>query len=367
MTSMPSPDHFLPDGTLRLIRDAAPGSETRRDLSPAVLELIYREGWFKMLAPERWGGRALPLPQLVRLEEGLAYADGSVGWVVTLCSGAGWFAGFFPAGIRGKAEGISGIFTDERLCIAGSGSIGGEAQMVDGGYRVTGSWAYASGIRHATAFTANCRVMQNGYAVAGADGKPLIRPFLFLPGEVRVREDWNAMGLVATGSHGFSVEDALVPPERAFMIDPSMATDTDPLYQYPFLSLAEATLAANLSGMGQHFLDCCAGYFSRRAMPEALTMLDEARAGLDSLRGEFYRVLDRSWEARSPGMDEAVGRISHEMAAKVRQYVDKLYPYAGLGAAGYHTEINRVWRDLHTAGQHPLLLDGPIGPLAQGQ
>ena len=381
MSPLPSPAAFLPDGALALIRDTALAAEAGRDLAPPVLDLVYREGWFRLLVPRRWGGKALALPQLVRLEEGLAFADGSVGWTVTLCSGAGWFAGFFPgrsqeaaagAGKLAAARTLDGLLGDDRLCIAGSGSVGGEAQMVEGGYRVSGSWGYASGIRHATALTANCRVTCGGEAVAGPDGQPLIRPFLFLPGEVRVQKDWNAMGLVATGSHGFSVEGLQVPAERAFRIDPTAATDADPLYQYPFLPLAEVTLAANLSGMGQHFLDGCEGYFRRRSLPEAVDRLARARAELAAMREEFYRVLDRSWEvvgrgepagggfAAAAAPNEPVfvelGRLSHEMAAKVRDWADRLYPFAGLGAAGYHTEINRVWRDLHTAAQHPLLV-----------
>jgi len=358
MTLLPSPGSFLPDGALGLIRDAASAAERARDLAPAVLELIYREGWFRLLAPRRWGGRALPLPELVRLEEGLAYADGSVGWVVTLCSGAGWFAGFIPDGDPGHelTEGFEGLFANERLCIAGSGSVGGEAGVVDGGYRVSGSWAYASGIRHATAYTANCRVVREREAVNGADGQPLIRPFLFLPGEVRLRNDWNAMGLVATGSHGFFMEDAFVPAERMFAIDPAAAVDADPLYQYPFLPLAEATLAVNISGMGQHFLECCADYFGRRELPEAERLLADARVELDALRGELYRVVDRSWVERSPELYAAVGKVSHEMASKVRAWAGRLYPFAGLGAARLDTTINRVWRDLYTAGQHPLLV-----------
>jgi len=340
MTILPSPAHFLPDGVLQLIRGQAAVAEGRRDLSPAVMDLVYKEGWFRLLTPRRWGGRALPLPQLVRLEEGLAFADGSLGWVVTLCSGAGWFGGFLPDG-RGD------LFMNRQLCIAGSGSATGEAQMVDGGYRISGDWAYASGIRHATAYTANCRVTPTN------DESGDVRAFLFLPGEVQIRDDWNAMGLIASGSHGFSVKDRFLPADRAFAIDPLAATDSDPLYQYPFMQLAEATLAANISGMGQHFLDCCREYFGRRPMPEAEQLLAEAKAELDQLRGEFYRALDNSW-AGSAG--EELTRACHALAAKNREWSDRLYPFAGLGAARIDTEINRVWRDLHTAGQHPLLV-----------
>jgi alkylation response protein AidB-like acyl-CoA dehydrogenase len=371
MTLLPSPAAFLPDEALTLISTHAGFAEAQGRLAEEVVDLVYREGWFRLLAPKRLGGMALPLPQVVRLEEGLAYADGSLGWVVTLCSGAGWFGGFLPAGQFDQ------LFADPRLCIAGSGSTTGEARMVDGEYWVNGSWAYASGIPFATAYTANCVLWRDGSRVIGGDGNPVVRPFLFLPGEVKVRDDWQAMGLVATESHGFFVKDLILGAERSFIIDPAAATDTDPLYQYPFLPLAEATLAANLSGMAQHFLDCCEPYFDRRPMPEAVAMLAAARAELDGTRGEFYRALDLSWEAVVRGVSEPgnsatlsgerpalsgdavfteLGSLSHQLAAKVRKWVDALYPYAGLGAAGFHTEINRVWRDLHTAGQHPLLV-----------
>ncbi|HEY4109150.1 acyl-CoA dehydrogenase [Puia sp.] len=370
MTFLSSPDSFLPDGATGLIREHAAAAEQGRDLHPAVLELIYREGWFRLLVPQRWGGRALPLPQLVRLEEGLAFADGAVGWTVTLCSGAGWFAGFFPGGGPSDEDGFDQLFADERLCIAGSGSPSGEARVVEGGYHVSGRWSYASGVGHATAYTANCVVWKDGAPLPGPDGQPVVRPFLFLPGEVRVHDDWKAMGLVATGSHGFSVEGLVVPAERMFVIEAAAATDANVLYRYPFLTLAEVTLAANLSGMGLHFLDCCAEIFALRAKSgrvspgaaaEMERLLAAARSDMGAMRGEFYRALDRSWAALekgtdAPGLYGIAGSISHELVAKVREWVGRLYPYAGLGAARVDTAINRVWRDLNTAGQHPLLV-----------
>ncbi|HLZ88508.1 MAG TPA: hypothetical protein VKQ52_14740, partial [Puia sp.] len=90
-------------------------------------------------------------------------------------------------------------------------------------------------------------------------------------------------------------------------------------------------------------------------------LLAEARLELAEARGAFFRALDHSWEAvekgaASPALFGEVGRVSHALALAVREWVDRLYPYAGLGAARVDTEINRVWRDLHTAGQHPLLV-----------
>ena len=339
---MPPPSAFLPDGVAGRIRAVAAAAEKLGRLHPDMLELAHEWQWFRALVPKRYGGLALPLPAMVRLEEGLSWADGSMGWTVTLCSGAGWFAGFFPL------YSFPGLFGDPGLCLAGSGTASGRAEVVDGGYRVEGRWAYASGAAHATAFTANCVLYKDGVPQSeGSD--PIIRPFLFLPEEVTVDFDWNAVGLVATGSHGFSVRELFVPGERVFEIAPEAAVDDDPLYKYPFLPLAEATLAANSSGLAQHFLDCCAEWGVGGAELEA------GRLELAERRTVFYRELQQSWDVDGRGSPEGVGRASRELAAAALYWVDRLYPQAGLGAARVDSEINKVWRDLHTASQHPLL------------
>lgn len=365
----------LSPGTEALLRLHAASAEELRELHPEVLALIYEQQWFRLMVPERYGGMAMPLPQVVRLEEEISRADGSAGWTVTLCSGAGWFAGFFgdlPSAYGSfkspAASGLAGLFADPRLCIAGSGSATGEAHRISGGYRISGRWAYASGAPHATAFTANCVIWSEGRPLFEM-GRPMIRPFLFRRAEVRVLEDWKAVGLVATASHGFEVPWVELPAERGFRIDAGAAADAAPLYRYPFLQLAQATLAACCSGMGLHFLECCAERFAGRELPPAAAKevqgaLGQGQAELEMLRVAFYDALDASWAAlETAGVIEErllqrVSRTSRELAAGVRQWVDKLFPYAGLRAARVDSEINRVWRDLHTAGQHPLLVFG---------
>jgi indole-3-acetate monooxygenase len=93
---IPAPSAFLPEGVAGRIRKVAAAAEKLGRLHPDILTLAFEQQWFRSLVPKRYGGLALPLPAMVRLEEGLSWADGSLGWTVTLCSGAGWFAGFFP-------------------------------------------------------------------------------------------------------------------------------------------------------------------------------------------------------------------------------------------------------------------------------
>lgn len=345
--------------TIEILRRCAAAAEQAGRLLPEQLALIYEQKWFRMMVPRRYGGMALPLPEVVRIEEEIARTDGSAGWTVTLCAGAGWFAGFFPP------PGFPGFFSDEHMCVAGSGAPSGQAHEIAGGYRISGRWQYASGALHATGFTANCTIWSDGQPVLTDDGRPLVQPFLFFRDEVRVIEDWKAMGMVATGSHGFEVWELEVSSARKFVVDAAAAADDDPLYRYPFLPLAEATLAVNLSGMMLHFLDCCEWVFADRIgrggvgsprSEEMLDVLDEAREAVGVLREEFYAVLDDSWSTMEPQSFGRVSRASLSLVEGVRGWCDRLYPYAGLGAARVDTEINRVWRDLHTAGQHPLLV-----------
>jgi alkylation response protein AidB-like acyl-CoA dehydrogenase len=355
------PSQNLKPEWVDIIRSAAPDAEQAGKLQPGQLELIYEQGWFKFLVPKAYSGLQLPLPQMVRLEESLAWANGSLGWVVTLCSGAGWFGGFLDAGLAAE------IMADPQLCLAGSGASTGTATINGDGYIINGAWKYASGAHHATHITANCIIKNGEQTVLNDEGEPLILPFVFDKKDVRVFPAWKYVGMMATGSDAYEVKDLYVDKNRCFKIDPQYAVVNEPLYRYPFLQLAEATLAANLSGLAVHFLDLCGPAFDDRIKNPRLTepqkeyikqLLTDQTILLNEIRAEFYEAVDNSWNnfesADNNGL-QAVSAMSRKLAKVSRESVDKLYTYCGLSAANPDTEINQVWRDIHTAGQHSLL------------
>ncbi|MFC0516364.1 acyl-CoA dehydrogenase [Mucilaginibacter angelicae] len=355
------PSKNLKPEWVNIIRAAAPEAEQASKLQPAQLELIYEQGWFKFLVPQAYSGLQLALPQMVRLEESLAWANGSLGWVVTLCAGAGWFGGFLDAGLAAE------IMANPQLCLAGSGASTGTATITGDGYTINGTWKYASGAHHATHITANCIIKNGGETVLNNEGEPLILPFIFDKKDVRVFPAWKYVGMMATGSDAYEVKDLYVDKNRCFKIDPQYTVVNEPLYRYPFLQLAEATLAANLSGMAVHFLDLCGPAFEERMKNPRLTgtqkeyikqLLADKINLLNETRAEFYGAVDNSWNSfELDGADglQRVSSMSRKLAKVSRESVDKLYTYCGLSAANPDTEINQVWRDLHTAGQHSLL------------
>jgi len=359
---MSHPSTYLKPEWVKIIRAAVPAAEKAGMLQPAQLELVYEQGWFKFLVPQVYGGLQLSLPDMVRLEESLAWANGSLGWVVTLCAGAGWFGGFLSPDVAPQ------IFADPHLCLAGSGAATGTATITDRGYIINGRWKYASGVHHATHLTANCVIKQSGETVLNDDGTPQILPFIFDRKDVSLISAWKFMGMMGTGSDAYEVRDLFVEKNRCFKIDPDNAVIDGPLYQYPFIQLAEATLAANISGMAVHFTDLCATIFDERPENKHLTanrravikQLHEKLTGkLNSVRLEFYSSIDASWQGALMGKAtqlQQIGESSRKLARIARECVDELYPYCGLQAANPDTEINQVWRDLHTASQHSLLV-----------
>ena len=176
--------------------------------------------------------------------------------------------------------------------------------------------------------------------------------------------------MIGTGSDAFEINNLKVSADRSFRINPDFALVDQPLYRYPFLQLAEATLAANLSGIAIHFMNLAEVIFQEKLGLNKLsinqkTVLRNTFRRLETefgqLREAFYFALNKSWSTpnnEKSTLKEAlqeVSKTSRLLAKKARETVDQLYPFCGLQAASPDTEINRVWRDFHTAGQHSLL------------
>ena len=362
------PSAFIDQEDVKSIRNVAVEAELLGMLHPEQLLVVYKRKWFKLLVPQMYSGLQVTLPDLVRLQEAISWTDGSTGWVVTLCSGAGWFGGFISSEMAHK------VFSEPHVCLAGSGAAGGTADITGTGYIINGIWKYASGAHHATHITANCVIRKDGQPVLDEDGQPLVLPFIFDKKDVNVLPAWKYVGMVATGSDAFEIKNLEIVSDRQFKIDPSAVIVHDPLYYYPFLQLAEATLAVNLSGMAIHFMDLCEDIFDEKIKGIKLTdeqkllltnELSSAINNINLLRKDFYEAVDQSWDAiRNNNVvpDEQLNRVSitsRKLARSARENVDRLYPLCGLAAASTETEINRAWRDLHTASQHSLLTFAP--------
>jgi hypothetical protein len=322
--------------------DWAPKAEKQGSLTAEMLDLIDQEKWFKLFVPKELDGLELTLLDALLVEEKIARLDASMGWTVTLCAGAGWFVGFMNEKLSRE------IFFESKVCLAGSGFVGGKAKWIENCYEISGSWTYASGALHATHFTANCEIWKDGRLALDEAGKPIVKAFILKKEDVEILDGWNYMGMIATGSHAFKTENLLVPSNRAFEILPEKVNRPELIYRYSFLQFAEATLAVNILGITQHLQTLISATFWKRyefrkydqKHLDFFQKLEKScQSKLEAVRIKFYESVEVSWQELVDN-----GKISNKSLKSVSKY------------SKTHTELNRVWRDFNTVSQHALLI-----------
>ncbi|QHT67365.1 hypothetical protein GXP67_12330 [Rhodocytophaga rosea] len=208
---------------------------------------------------------------------------------------------------------------------------------------------------------------EQGQPLYNPDGTPLIQAFLLKKEEVILHTTWQAMGMKATGSHSFEARSIPVSQNRYFSISTEEATITNSLYQYPFLQLAQTTLVVTISGMAVRFLDLFTSLQEQKIKSNTgkadsiLEVINTTKAQLQTSRKGFYDTVWLSWKAlqgEGVSTDLALKAISDSSLSLVqlcRCSINLLFPYGGLEVVKAESEINRVWRNFHTASQHVLL------------
>jgi len=350
---------LFPEADIRWIRNRLLEIDRTCAPDPAVLDYCYERRLFKLFVPDALGGRMTPLPEALRWFEEASRVDGSFGWLVTIGSGGGYFAAYM------EPDAAKQVFADRHAVIAGSGMPTGTARRTDGGYRVSGRWKYCSGSTFATTFTANA-IVETGEPASG--DAPSIRAFIFRPQQVNIVRDWDAFGMKGTESHTIVVEDAFVPEGMTFNLEERKAYAEEPVYRYPFVSFAETSFAAVCIGLAGRFLDEAETRIRDRLQshPERLDFVSllarRSRDALNRRSDAFYDTVNRSWElhVRESGLpSEMQERVSSVCKAVTRQAVascETLFPYLGMAGLFERDPLNRVFRDLHTAAQHAMLV-----------
>ncbi|MGP4071780.1 acyl-CoA dehydrogenase family protein [Piscibacillus sp. B03] len=342
--------------TVELIRTRARDTEQKGELPQEVLEIIYDKQLFKLYVPDELNGRMTSFTEAIKVFEEAAWIDGSFGWLVQIGSGAGFFVTTM------EPDWAREVFSKREVYIAGSDRASGEAVPVDGGFLVTGKWKFCSGSKHATAFTANAHIK----------GANVTRAFTFLPEQVEVIEDWDAFGLKGTNSHTFKVDDVFVPNNRTFdVLKPHFHYD-DHVYHYPFLPFAAANIAATTIGIARHFFDEAKSQIKSKKelwnqyepgrFDNVMNKILEMEKPFIEAVEKFYSSIEHSWDQHVNGeLVSDLDLIDIEDACKtVAEHAvhgaQVIYRYLGMGAIMESSDINRIYRDLHTASQHKLLI-----------
>lgn len=214
------------DTVVPVIMENGPKNEELGHLSEETVNALHTVGAFRIGIPESLGGYELTPRQTIQVLEKVSYADPSTGWALMALQ---MITGTTGAYLPEKAQ--KELFGSGRYpLIAGQGTRSGQAIRVEGGYRVTGNWSFGSGMRHATHV--------HSAAYDAENDRPIVVTFPIE--QAKLEDNWDVMGLRATGSIDYSCEDLFVPD--AYIYEP---TTTAPLAGGALYTLG----LANMSGI----------------------------------------------------------------------------------------------------------------------
>jgi len=340
-------------------------SEQMRHLATPVYEAMRQIGLFKLWLPKALGGDEADIHTALEIIEQLASYDGSTAWNFAIGLQGGALLGFMPE------ERARVMMQDNPDATAGgSGQPGGVAVPVEGGYRISGRWPFASGCNHTRWLGGNCTIQDQGVTRLDADGNPELHMFFFSSDEYEIIDTWHTTGLRASGSHDIKVEDVFVPEDRkvkgALTKSPYQAGT---IFQTRVALLLGPPLAAVGIGIASEAIDAFAELAlsktpsrSSRTLAEndhIVMTLGRAEAKVRAARSYLHSSMcDRLWPEMVAGNGDSeaaavdVFYASAFAAQNAAEAVDMLQQAAGTSGIYEGNVIERCFRDVHMVTQH---------------
>ena len=225
-------------------------TDSLRRLADENVRALKDAGLCRLMVPARCGGHQTSVRTYIDVMAELGRGCGSTSWVASLINVCAWLASLFPE--RAQAD-IWGANRD--AWIAGSLAPNGETVAVDGGWRVSGRWPWASGSMHAQ--WAACGIHMNNER-----GEMTNLGLSLMPIEdLTVEDTWFMAGMKGTGSNTIVAKDVFVPEHRflpyplAFGGDYRTEHTDDVVYRAAFVPITVLILAPSQLGVAQSALE----------------------------------------------------------------------------------------------------------------
>ena len=321
-------------------------------LAQPVVDALHDERLFGMWVPQTVaGGSELDVLSSIRVIETVSHGDPSAGWVLmasALAIGTG--AAYL------ERDAVDELFGGDRLpVIAGQGTRPGTAIPAAGGFRLSGSWSFASGIKHATHI--------HTLGVIAATNEPRI--FVVPVGKATLIDNWDVLGLRATGSIDYRIDDVFVPEAYTHFAVTETPKQGGDLYRIGIIGFAAICHSAWACGIGRRLLDELGakvrggiGRSGTQASSETFhEQYAKAEAAYRAARALVYDAWGNVNDALERG--EPLTTRHHTMIRLAMAHItwtckdvaDVVYKSAGTVALRAGT-IQRLYRDMHAGTQH---------------
>jgi alkylation response protein AidB-like acyl-CoA dehydrogenase len=327
-------------------------------------------GYFDIVKPARFGGYEHDFDVLVDLNIELAKSCASTAWVAGLLAAHQWLIASFPEAAQRD------VWDDNPDAVAcGSYAPAAKAVKADGGWRLTGRWAFASGCDNAQ--WSLCAAL----LPSEADETKLVPAFLLVKAaDYTIDDTWNVVGLAGTGSKTLVLDDVFVPAHRVLSFAETTSGQTpgarvyadNPAFSIPMLCNIPSCLASTAVGAAAGALDDYLARTSKRVtrgavagnnnkmaeFPTIQLRVAEAAASVDAARHTLLRDLaDRAGSVRAGAPvsieDRIISRRGQAFSVGLAiRAVEALNASTGGLGLDLGNPVQRAWRDANAVGRH---------------
>ncbi|MBS0224520.1 MAG: acyl-CoA dehydrogenase [Proteobacteria bacterium] len=371
-TLIPTPADLAGDQTvisraeaLRPLVEAASNEvEDMRRLPPALLDKLHEARLFRLLLPRTCNGIETDPVTFFHVIEAIARGDASTAWCLSQAGGCAMAAAYLDLPV---AQAIFG--DDPRAVLAWGPGPRVKAVECEGGYKVTGVWAFASGGRHATWLGAHCPIYQaDGTPRRDESGRQVERTMLVRTEEVQWTDIWNVVGLRGTASDQFALTDHFVRADHSITRDfEKECRESGPLYRMSASTCYQVGFSGVALGIARGALDTFVDV-ARNKIPRGQkspirdnavvqTNLAQAEINIRAARAYLLQSMAAIWKDLSAGKTITTEQriiirgASTNAIHKAREAVDFAYNAAGATAIFRSHPLERRFRDIHTVTQ----------------
>ena len=346
-----------------LLQAAAPRIDAGYELPPDVLDAMHDAGLFRLLIPRTFGGFELKPADYVQCVEAIAMGDASTAWCMNQGSGCSMTAAYLAPAVSRE------VWGGKRDVLAWGQGPGAKAIRTDGGWRVTGTWSFASGSRHATWLGALSPCFHtDGTPERYPDGRPRERTMLFRREKATITDVWQVMGLRGTGSDNYTIENLFIDDAHSVTREsPAERRETGTLYRFQAMQLYASGFSCVALGIARATLDAFIALAKGKTQAwssEPLRgnhavqhIIGYSDAALKAARAGLLTVLDDLWaEVGETGALAVDGRVRVRQATTyaihtARDVVHHVFHEAGSTAIFDNQPFERRLRDINSVSQ----------------
>ncbi len=346
-----------------LVDAEAAAGDAGQTLTRPVIEALTRVGLFDLMVPRDLGGTEADTLTTLAVFEELSRADGSAGW--SFLANATTTA--FAAAYTGD-DAVEAMFGGPRPVIH-AGMLGprGEADRVEGGYRVRGRFSFGSGCAHAGWIGAGTLVKQDGQFVTGPTGMPELRVVFVPRANVRFLDNWDVIGLSGTGSFDYELPEQFVDEAFTFPLTTAVARRGGPVYRLGVLVLTSIGHCGFALGVGRRALEEIARLSTTKIRMAATAPIGDQQlfqhdfafheAAMRSARAYAHEMFGAAQDAVDRGdqptaeLQQRVRQVTTYATRVAAEAIRFAYTWAGTDALRA-SPLQRCFRDIHAATQH---------------